>query len=99
VADNKITRRCGECGKRDWRVGYYLWWLFHPIRCPECQKRYWSASRRNEHILEKHLGSGSAQFYREFTRVPSLTPLTVLMEKLGQRSKGNRSESRYTWET
>lgn len=77
-----MLERCSECGKRDWRVGYYLRWLFNPVRCCECGKLFWRGSRRNEHILEKHPESMTARSYREFNRIPRLTPLTVLMEKM-----------------
>lgn len=77
-----MLERCSECGKRDWRVGYYLRWLFNPVRCCECGKLYWCASRRNAHVLGKHPKSMTAAFIRGFDQWPRLTPLTVLMEKM-----------------
>ena len=78
----KLFDRCHECGKRDWRVDYYVRWLFTPVRCCECRKLYWRASQRNKHILEKHSKSMTAAFIRGFERFPKSMPMTVLIEKI-----------------
>ena len=77
---------CEECGKRDWRIGYYLSWLFQPIYCGECGKLYWRSSRCNEHILKVHPESMTAML-TQGTPYRGLTPLTLMMKKMSETAK------------
>lgn len=77
--------RCPECGKRDWRIGYYLRLPFNLWHCLECKKVFWSIKRRNEHVLEKHPESSGAWFIKLSEELGQTTPLTLLIKTIDQR--------------